>query len=127
MKKLILLSSFTLVLTGLRAQVYEHIYEVTTQEVQSKIDENKMNGLPILSNVQASFNCGLAGLGINQKSNLIQQLSSIPSINSFNVADDGSSVNIVCSADFTIDQLKAILMNFNSTVINYTETYTVNN
>jgi hypothetical protein len=51
-------------------QVYEKIYAESNQVVQSKIDQNKMNGIEILTDVITSHQIGMSGLSISQKTAL---------------------------------------------------------
>jgi hypothetical protein len=53
---------------------YEQIYEVADQSVRDKMDDNKMNGLPILSEILITMESDFSGLSSNADA---EQLTSI--------------------------------------------------
>lgn len=127
MKKIIFIGLLTFASFSGKAQVYEHIYEVSGTEVQGKIDQNKMMGIPILSDVHAKFSCGLVGVGITQKTTLNQLLTDNPEIINVAISDDASSIVIEAQATFTTQKLQQILMSLNASYISLTEDYFIQN
>jgi hypothetical protein len=106
-------------------QVYEKIYAESNQAVQSKIDENKMNGIEILTNVISTHQIGMSGLGVSQKTALETILNSNDAVLDFTISPDATSVSIVSKATFTKENFELVLQSFNSIITGYSVLYTV--
>lgn len=106
-------------------QVYEKIYAESNQLVQSKIDENKMNGIEILTDVISTHQIGMSGLGVSQKTALETILNSNDAVLDFTISPDATSVSIVSKATFTKENFELVLQSFNSIITGYSVFYTV--
>jgi hypothetical protein len=106
-------------------QVYEKIYAESNQAVQSKIDENKMNGIEILTDVISTHQIGMSGLAVSQKTALETILNSNDAILDFTISPDATSVSIVSKAIFTKENFELVLQSFNSIITGYSVFYTV--
>lgn len=127
MKKNIILvfSIFALTCFESFGQVYEKIYAESNQAVQSKIDQNKMNGIEILTDVITTHQIGMSGLGVSQKAALENNLNSNDAILDFTISPDATSISIVSKAIFTKENFELILQSFNSIITGYSAVYTV--
>lgn len=127
MKKHILLLFTALSFTAINgfSQSYEVIYTNCSNEVKSKIDQNKIDGINILSGIQSVQTIGISGLGLSQTINIEQQLSSREDIISFNLNEDNTSISIVSLPSFTKDSFKEILDTFQAVVTGYSVNYII--
>jgi len=85
------------------SQVYEAVYDVASSQVQTKMNENKMQGIDILSGVESNFVIGLTGILGNEKSAFIALLDSDEKIINYTLSEDNSSISIHSTANFTIE------------------------
>lgn len=108
------------------SQSYEEIYAVANQEVQSRIDQNKIQGINILSGIQSNHTIGFTGVGFSQKESLHEYLNEEENIFSFQINDDNTSITIQSSPLFTKGNFEELLNNFQATITGYSVNYTVN-
>lgn len=123
-----LLSFFTaLFFTALNgfSQSYEVIYTNCSAEVKSKIDQNKIDGINILSGIQSVQTIGISGLGLSQTTTIEQMLSVTDAIVSFNLNDDNTSITIVSSPIFTKDSFEEILDTFQAVITGYSVNFII--
>lgn len=127
MKKNIIFVISILALTCFESygQVYEKIYSEANQTVQNKLNENKMNGVDILTDVIATHQIGMSGLGVSQKAALESTLTTNDSILDFTISPDATSISIVSKAIFTKENFELILQSFNTIITGYSAVYTV--
>jgi hypothetical protein len=127
MKKNILLLFTALSFTALNgfSQSYEVIYMTCSEEVKSKIDQNKIDGINILSGIQSVQTIGISGLGLSQTINIGQQLSAREDIISFNLNNDNTSISIVSLPSFTKDSFKEILDSFQAVITGYSVNFII--
>ncbi|MDR0803320.1 hypothetical protein [Fluviicola sp.] len=127
MKKYILLFAFGVVFSSFESvgQVYEKVYELSGAEVQNKMNQNKIDGIDILSTIHASKIVGIAGLNASSVSNLQQALTSNPKIESFNLSEDLTSIGIEAKASFTKDELAQLLSTFSVIITGYSVVYSI--
>ena len=117
-KHLLLLLFSILSLEGF-SQSYEVIYSSCSQEVKTKIDQNKIDGINILSGIKSVQTIGVSGLGLSQKTTITQQLSVKSDVFSFTLNDDNTSISIVSLPSFTKESFKEILDAFQATITGY--------
>ncbi len=107
------------------SQSYEVIYTNCSAEVKSKIDQNKIDGINILSGIQSVQTIGISGLGLSQTATIEQVLSATDAINSFNLNDDNTSITIVSSPTFTKDSFIEILETFQAVITGYSVNFII--
>jgi hypothetical protein len=108
------------------SQSYEEIYAVASQEVQSRIDQNKIQGINILIGIVSNHTIGFTGVGFSQKENLQEKLNEQENVFSFQLSDDNTSITIQSSPLFTNESFEELLNNFQATITGYSVNYTVN-
>lgn len=127
MKKNFILLSFILIASTATSfgQVYEKIYAESDETVQNKLNENKMNGIDILTGVVAKHTIGLTGLNISQRAAFENQLSGTSDILSYTISSDLSSVIIESKASYTREMIESVLQAFNISITGYSSNYSV--
>jgi hypothetical protein len=108
------------------SQSYEEIYAVASQEVQSRIDQNKIQGINILTRIVSNHTIGFTGVGFSQKVNLQELLNEQENVFSFQANDDNTSITIQSTPLFTKESFEELLNNFQATITGYSVNYTVN-
>jgi hypothetical protein len=108
------------------SQSYEEIYAVASQEVQSRIDQNKIQGINILTGIVSNHTIGFTGVGFSQKENLQELLNEQENVFSFQANDDNTSITIQSTPLFTKESFEELLNNFQATITGYSVNYTVN-
>lgn len=108
------------------SQSYEEIYAVASQEVQSRIDQNKIQGINILTGLVSNHTIGFTGVGFSQKENLQELLNEQENVFSFQANDDNTSITIQSTPLFTKESFEELLNNFQATITGYSVNYTVN-
>ena len=107
------------------SQSYEVIYSNCSVEVKSKIDQNKIDGINILSGIESVQTIGISGLGLSQTSAIEQVLSTTDDIISFNLNQDNTSILIVSLPSFTKDSFQEILDTFQAVITGYSVNFTI--
>lgn len=127
MKKFILLIGFSLALSTFECfgQTYEKIYALSTAEVQNKMNQNKISGIDILTDVKAHHVIGLAGIGVSQKSALENLLGNDTRVISFVLSEDGHSLVLDSQAAFTKEEFELVLQTLNGIITGYTVNYSI--
>lgn len=113
---------FFIILTALSkpfsfGQTYEQIYEVASQEVKDKLNNNKMTGQNILSGITAKHTLGLVGLTQMNLNDLETILNQETEIQNFTLNTDLHSIVVFCNSSFTLNQLKQFLEPLNISVV----------
>ncbi len=90
---------------------YEQVYELADQTVRYKMDENKMNGLPILSSILVTTETSFGGLSTSSDADrlmsiLIQELDA----KDITYSLDNSRVRYTYLVQKDLDHLKSILI-----------------
>jgi hypothetical protein len=125
MKNTIFLTLLALFLFSFKgySQSYEVIYMTATQEIQSKIDQNKVAGIEILTGIWSHQTIGLSGLSSTQKDDLTAILSKNKEIQTIKINDENNLMMIVSTPKITKEVLKDVLDQFNVIITGYTVNY----
>ncbi len=121
-KHLLLLLFSILSLEGF-SQSYEVIYSLCSQEVKTKIDQNKIDGIEILTGIWSHQTIGLSGLNSTQKDELTSILSKRKEIQTIKINSENNLMNIVSTPKITKEVLKDVLEQFNLIITGYTVNY----
>lgn len=108
-----------------KSQVYEHIYAVSDEMVQQKMDENKRSGVAILTGIQAHHIIGITNIHTQQISQIENQLKSNPRIQTLEISEDAKAIIIDSEATITEEFLKELIAQSGGVVTGYTVQYTV--
>lgn len=122
---LLIVLAFGLISNISFGQVYEKVYELAGAEVQNRMNQNKMNGIDILSDINAHQVIGVSGIGASQKANLENLLAADERVSTYTVSDDVTSVILDANASFTKEEFIALIQPLNGTVVGYTTNYSV--
>ncbi|WP_343605845.1 hypothetical protein [Fluviicola sp.] len=127
MKKYILLCAFGIVFSSFESfgQVYEKIYELSGTEVQTKMNENKIAGIDILSGVKAHHVIGITGVGLSQRATLETILNNDPRITSFILSEDGTSLVLESQAVLTKEEFATLIQTINGVITGYAVEYAI--
>lgn len=105
------------------SQSYEAIYEVASSDIQNKMNTNKMNGVAILSDINATFQIGLTGLLASERDTFLTLLLSDSRIQTVDLSTDNTSLSIVANASFFLTDFNLLLAStsgiLTGNVINY--------
>lgn len=125
MKKIVLLIAMSLAFCSLESfgQVYERIYELSGSDVREKMNQNKWDGVEILSGVKAHHVIGFSGISIAQKGALEALLTNDARITSFVLSDDVTSIVLESQAVFTKEEFVALIQTLNGTITGYAVEY----
>ena len=110
---------------NLYGQVYEKVYELASSDVQERMNQNKIEGIDILTSIHASQIVGLTGLNLTNKSALETILSSNSAIKSYSLNSDLSSISIESKASFTKEELTQMLATLSVAITGYTVSYSI--
>ncbi len=125
MKNTIFLTLLALFLFSFKgySQSYEVIYMNSNNEIQSKIDQNKVAGIEILTGIWSHQTIGLSGLNSSQKDAFKAILSKYNEIQTIKINDDNNLMKIVSTPKFTKETLKEALDQFNVIITGYSVSY----
>lgn len=93
------------------------------QEIQSKIDQNKVAGIEILTGIWSHQTIGLSGLNSSQKDVLTSILSKNKEIQTIKINNENNLMMIVSTPKFTKEALKEVLDPFNVIITGFTVNY----
>lgn len=119
---LTLCALFLVIFKG-HTQTYEVIYMTANHEIQSKIDQNKVAGIEILTGIWSHQTIGLSGLSSAQKEELTSILSKNKEIQTIKINDENNLMMIVSTPKFTKEALKEVLDPFNVIITGFTVNY----
>lgn len=119
---LTLCALFLVIFKG-HTQTYEVIYMTANHEIQSKIDQNKVAGIEILTGIWSHQTIGLSGLSSTQKDELTSILSKNKEIQTIKINDENNLMMIVSTPKFTKEALKEVLDPFNVIISGFTVNY----
>ena len=125
MKKITIFGLFicTLCIGNVTAQEYYEIFDLAPAEVQNKMDENKINGINILTGVKAHHIIGISGLNANQKNELRLLLEAEENIFDFEINEDVTSLNLNAAASFKNIEIRELLNSMNVVITGQSTTY----
>lgn len=128
MKKIKFIATIILGLSSFQSysQVYERIFEISSVEVQEKIDENKRAGIDILTNIKGSQILGVSGLNNSNKALFENALTSNSKVTSYSINNELNSVSIESSAWLTKDELDQMFSSLSLIMTGYTVSYSIN-
>jgi hypothetical protein len=107
------------------AQIYEKIYAESSFEVQNKINQNKVNGVDILSDVIAVHHFGIIGLNSTPKKELYKILGDEKSVEIISISEDLSDIKILSNALFTKQNIEALFSNLSVKIVGYEVNYKI--
>lgn len=109
----------------LYGQVYERVYELASTEVQEQMNQNKIQGVDILSNIHASQIVGLSGLNTSNKSAFESALNANSKVISYILNEGLTSVSIESNASLTKDEITQIIAPLSLVITGYTVLYSI--
>jgi hypothetical protein len=128
MKKNTFLVAFILIFSTFDSfgQVYEKIYELSSIDIQNKINQNKISGINILTGIQTHHVIGLSGISLNQRSLLENILDGNNQIITYILNDDATSVIIESKAWLTKEDFVTMIQPLNVIITGYSAEYYIN-
>ena len=128
MKKNTFLVAFILIFSTFDSfgQVYEKIYELSSIDIQNKINQNKISGINILTGIQTHHVIGLSGISLNQSSLLENILDGNNQIITYILNDDATSVIIESKAWLTKEDFVTMIQPLNVIITGYSAEYYIN-
>lgn len=123
--KVLFFLSFCIISNTVVSQSYEEIYSVANESVRLKIDQNKIEGISMLTGIHAHHKIGYAGFGVSMKNKLEQLLNNEESILSYTINDENNFVEIKSTTSFSKTNFTNLLSEFNATLTGYQVTYFV--
>ena len=107
------------------AQIYEKIYAESSIEVQNKLNQNKVNGVDILSDVIAVHHFGIIGLNSTPKKELYKILGDEKSVEIISISEDLSDIKISSNAYFNKQNIEAFFSNLSVKILGYEVNYKI--
>lgn len=108
-----------------KAQSYEQIYPVATQDVQNRMNTNKVNGVNILTGIYSKHVLGLSGLTESNKIDIESSLNDNSDVQAITISSDLHSITIYCKTTYTFNQIKELFSSHNVSVIGNSVEYSV--
>ena len=107
------------------AQIYEKIYAESSIEVQNKINQNKVNGIDILSEVIAIHHFGVIGLNLASNQEFDKILREEKSVEIISISEDLTDIKISSNARFTKQNIETLFSNLSLKIVSYEVTYKI--
>ena len=107
------------------AQIYEKIYAESSIEVQNKINQNKVNGIDILSEVIAIHHFGIIGLNLLSNQEFDKILRKEKSLEIISINEDLTNVKISSNAYFNKQNIEALFSNLSVKIVGYEVNYKI--
>ena len=128
MKKNTILIAFILVFSNFDSfgQLYEKIYEISSIDIQNKINQNKISGINILTGIQTHHVIGLSGISLAQRSALENIINGNTQVVSFILNEDATSVIIESKASLTKEDFVIMIQPLNAIITGYSAEYYIN-
>lgn len=108
-------------------QHYESIYAVAPVEIQDRIDQNKSQGIDILSGIQVKFVLGVTGLTqVNEdlfKADFLTQIGS----NELAFSADKLKLEVIADATVSLASIQTFLQSYNAVIVGSSAEYTLEN
>lgn len=127
MKKLILLIGFSLTISTFEClgQSYEKVYELSSAEVQTKMNENKISGIDILSGIKTTHIIGISGIGLSRKDDFKKHLDKETHFLSYILSEDATSLILETQATYTKEDINQLVSLLNGQITGYTAEYSL--
>ena len=107
------------------AQIYEKIYAESSIEVQNKINQNKVNGIDILSEVIAIHHFGIIGLNLVSNQEFDKILRKEKSLEIISINEDLTNIKISSNAYFNKQNIEALFSNLSVKIVGYEVNYKI--
>ena len=107
------------------AQIYEKIYTESSIEVQNKINQNKVNGIDILSEVIAIHHFGIIGLNLVSNQEFDKILREEKSVEIISISEDLTNIKISSNAYFNKQNIEALFSNLSVKIVGYEVNYKI--
>jgi hypothetical protein len=107
------------------AQIYEKIYAESSIEVQNKINQNKVNGIDILSEVIAIHHFGVIGLNLPSNQEFDKILREEKSVEIISISEDLTNIKISSNAYFNKQNIEALFSNLSVKIVGYEVNYKI--
>ena len=107
------------------AQIYEKIYAESSIEVQNKINQNKVNGIDILSEVISIHHFGIIGLNLASNQEFDKILRNEKSVEIISISEDLTDIKISSNARFTKQNIETLFSNLSLKIVSYEVTYKI--
>ena len=107
------------------AQIYEKIYAESSIEVQNKINQNKVNGIDILSEVIAIHHFGIIGLNLVSNQEFDKILREEKSVEIISISEDLTNIKISSNAYFNKQNIEALFSNLSVKIVGYEVNYKI--
>ena len=107
------------------AQIYEKIYAESSIEVQNKINQNKVNGIDILSEVIAIHHFGIIGLNLVSNQEFDKILRKEKSMEIISISEDLTNIKISSNAYFNKQNIEALFSNLSVKIVGYEVNYKI--
>jgi hypothetical protein len=107
------------------AQIYEKIYAESSIEVQNKINQNKVNGIDILSEVIAIHHFGIIGLNLVSNQEFDKILRKEKSLEIISISEDLTNIKISSNAYFNKQNIEALFSNLSVKIVGYEVNYKI--
>lgn len=107
------------------AQIYEKIYAESSIEVQNKLNQNKVNGLYILTDVIAIHHFGIIGLNLASIQEFDKILRNEKSVEIISISEDLTDIKISSNARFTKQNIETLFSNLSMKIVSYEVTYKI--
>ena len=107
------------------AQIYEKIYTESSIEVQNKMNQNKVNGIDILSEVIAIHHFGIIGLNLVSNQEFDKILRKEKSLEIISISEDLTNIKISSNAYFNKQNIEALFSNLSVKIVGYEVNYKI--
>ena len=107
------------------AQIYEKIYAESSIEVQNKLNQNKVNGIDILTDVIAIHHFGIIGLNLGSIQEFDKILRNEKSVEIISISEDLTDIKISSNAPFTKQNIETLFSNLSMKIVSYEVTYKI--
>lgn len=107
------------------SQVYENVYENSNSEVRAKLDQNKIQGIDILTGVFAQHNIKLSAIDNNGKTELTNLLNENNQVKTFTIDKKLKSLTLITTAHITKEYITDLLKSLSVNLNEYTVVYSI--
>lgn len=107
------------------AQIYEKIYAESSIEVQNKLNQNKVNGIDILTDVIAIHHFGIIGLNLASIREFEKILRNEKSVEIISISEDLTNIKISSNARFTKQNIETLFSNLSMKIVSYEVNYKI--
>ncbi|PWH86928.1 hypothetical protein [Brumimicrobium oceani] len=107
------------------SQVYEGVYENSNEEVRARLDQNKISGIDILTDVVAHHEFKVASLDDNKRTKLFNLAKSNQYTEEFLFNEELNSFTLLSSAHMTKEMIVDLIESSNLTLVEYAVVYSI--